>query len=391
MPHLTIEITDRISKLATSDWDRLVGDHSPFLEYGFLSSLEKSGCLDPHTGWAPRYILAYQDKRLIGALPFYLKENSTGEFVFDFSWADAAHRAGIPYYPKGLVAVPFTPVTGIRILRDPEYPAPDKLSRTLIEAALDLADNEELSSVHFNFLHPSELPLFEDLGLPLRYGIQYHWQNNASPASQEPSPYQDFDGFLARFRSKTRANIRRERRKLAAAGVTTRIVAGPELTDQEMRLVFAYYLDTIQKFFYGQQYLNEEFFLRLRHTLADRLQVVFAEVEGKPFGAAFNLVKGDRLYGRYWGAQQEIPFAHFETCFYRPIEWCIEQGIKIFEPGAGGEHKFERGFTPTLTYSAHYLRHPGLRRAVTAYLIEERAHIKEHLKYLHQQSPFKSP
>lgn len=391
MSTLQISTTDNISQLDQDDWDRLASPHSPFLEYGFLSSLEKSGCLDPHTGWTPRIILARQADQLVGALPFYLKENSAGEFVFDFSWADAAHRAGISYYPKGIVAAPFTPATGTRILVDPDYEAPLELSKALIEAALQLADDEDLSSVHFNFIHPSERSLFEDFGLPLRYGLQYHWKNNTHPALETPAPYKDFDEFLGRFRSKTRSNIRRERRRLREAGVTTRIVSGEELTEREMRLVFAYYLDTIQKFFYGRQYLNEEFFLRLRRALPERLQVVFAEIHGDPFGAAFNLVKDDRLYGRYWGAQEDIPFAHFETCFYRPIQWCIEQGVQVFEPGAGGEHKFERGFTPTLTYSAHYIRHPGLRRAITAYLQEERAHIEHHLQRLHQESPFKAP
>lgn len=391
MPDITIRITDGISQINTSDWDRLANAHSPFLEYGFLSSLEQAGCLAPHTGWTPRFITAYHNERLVGAVPFYLKENSAGEFVFDFGWADAAHRAGLSYYPKGLVAVPFTPVTGTRILVDPKHPAPKALSKALLEATLQFADDHDLSSVHFNFIHPSERPLFEEIGLPLRLGVQYHWQNNAGTDPESPIPYKDFDDFLARFRSKTRANIRRERRKLREAGVTTRIVNGQDLTDEHMRLVFAYYLDTIQKFFYGRQYLNEEFFLRLRHSLAQRLQVVFAERGGKPFGAAFNLIKGDRLYGRYWGAHEDVPFAHFETCFYRPIQWCIDNHIQTFEPGAGGEHKFERGFTPTLTYSAHYLRHPGLRRAVTTYLQQERAQIEHHKEILRARSPFKNP
>lgn len=382
MSQYEITVVEEISPLPEEDWNRLVGAESPFLEHGFMAALEESRCLEPHTGWAPRIFLAREKGRLVGAAPFYLKEHSAGEFVFDWAWADASHRAGIPYYPKGIVAVPFTPVTGARILAEPGHDQADAIRRALLEAVLDFADQEELSSVHFNFILPSERPLFEDLGLPLRLGIQYHWRNQ---------DFQNFDDFLARFRSKQRANIRRERRELQQEGIQTRILQGDQIELEDMALIFHFYRDTIQKFFYGRQYLNQDFFLRLHRTLRERLHLVFISKEGasQPFGAAFNLFKGERLYGRYWGASEDVRFAHFETCIYTPVEWAIEKGVQAFEPGAGGDHKYDRGFEPTLTYSAHYLRHPALRRGVTEHLRQERIHIKEQLRLLEEASPLK--
>ncbi len=385
MNPLEIKIIDAVSSLSTDDWDRLVPESCPFLEYGFLTSLEKSGCLDPSSGWVPQIICAYDGEDLVGAIPFYLKAHSAGEFVFDWSWADAAHRAGISYYPKGVAAVPFTPVTGARILTDPAHEHSEDIARSLIESALRIADDNELSSVHFNFIPGSTRHLFEEIGLPIRLGIQYHWQNH--DGTEEGQPYKDFDQFLSRFRSKKRANIRRERRKLTEAGATTVIRQAEELTEDDMRRVFHYYQDTVNKYYYGQLYLNEEFFLRILTELPHRLHVVFAQQAGKDFGAAFNLVSENRLYGRYWGCEEDVRYAHFETCIYRPVEWCIENDIRAFEPGAGGDHKYERGFEPTLTYSAHYLRHPALRRGITDFIERERNGITEKLAQMREESP----
>ena len=388
MTELTTTTIDGVSKLSADDWDRLVGSASPFLEHGFLNTLEATGCLDPASGWTPKIIVAHRDDHLVGAVPFYLKDHSQGEFVFDFGWANAAHRIGRSYYPKAVVAVPFTPVTGCRILVDDSEENADDIAQQLVDEALDLADELELSSVHFNFIRPDERSLFEKRGLPIRLGFQYHWYND--DGTDEGNRYEDFDHFLSRFRSKKRSNIRRERRKLDQAGVTSRVVTADELTDADMHRMYRYYLDTVHKYFYGRQYLTEEFFLAIRHNLTDRLHTVFAhDEEDQPFAAAFNLMKNRRLYGRYWGCDREVKYAHFEACIYRPVEWCIQQGFDVFEPGAGGEHKFDRGFEPTPTYSAHYIRDVALRRAVEDFIDRERPLIRDEIAQLRDDSPFK--
>ena len=382
MSQYEVTIVDGVSTLPAEDWNRLVGSASPFLEAGFLQALEDTGRLTVETGWVPRIFLVREKGRLVGAAPLYLKDHSAGEFVFDWAWADASHRAGIPYYPKAVVAVPFTPVTGTRLLTLPDHHQAPQIRRLLVEAILAFADQEKLSSVHFNFIPASDQALFEELGLPLRIGLQYHWKNRH---------FECFDDFLARFRSKQRANIRRERRELRQEGIGTRILRGDQITEEDMARIFHFYRDTVQKFFYGRQYLNEAFFLRLRETLPSRLHLVFIEQAGQahPFGGTFNLHKGDRLYGRYWGASQDVRFAHFETCIYAPVEWAIQNGVQVFEPGAGGDHKYDRGFEPTPTYSAHYLRHPALRRGVEEYLHQERIHMQAQLQALRNASPLK--
>ncbi len=380
------DILPDISSVDSQAWDRLVGSHSPFLEYGFLHTLEETGCLEPGSGWTPKIVVAKRGGDLVGAVPMYLKTNSAGEFVFDWSWAEGALRAGIEYYPKAVVAVPFTPVTGARVLVDPADPYREKVTSALVDAALDIADELELSSVHFNFILPEEQALFEERGLPIRQGIQYHWQNDGAG---DVAAYSDFDDFLSRFRSKRRANIRRERRKLRQSGVTTRVMVGEELSDADMERMFRYYLDTVHKYLYGRQYLTREFFLRIRRALTERLHMVVARKDGEPFGAAFNLHKGDRLYGRYWGCEREVKFAHFEACIYRPVQWCIEEGVAVFEPGAGGEHKLDRGFAPTWTYSAHYVRDPALRRAINDFIRRETSALERRMKNLHDEFPLK--
>ncbi len=392
MTHLTTKILPTLETVDSTAWDNLVGSASPFLEYGFLRGLETSGCLKPRSGWTPHIVVARDAESdadgIVGAVPLYIKDNSEGEFVFDWSWAEAAMRAGLDYYPKAVAAVPFTPVTGARILVAPDRDDHEKIAKKLVEATLTVADELDLSSVHFNFIPQSQRSLFEDFGLPIRWGMQYHWTND--DGTDSAGQYRDFDHFLSRFRSKRRANIRRERRKLAESGVTTRIVTGGDVTDADLGRIFRYYLDTVQKHFYGRQYLTEEFFLTVGQTLTDRLHLVFAEDDQGPFAGAFNLFKGDRLYGRYWGCEQDIPYAHFETCMYRPIQWCIDHGVRVFEPGAGGEHKFDRGFLPTPTFSAHYIRDPRLRRAVTQFVDHERHQVQRTIHHLtHEATPFK--
>ncbi|MFU8806699.1 MAG: GNAT family N-acetyltransferase, partial [Bradymonadaceae bacterium] len=329
---LSIRIHDGVTAIGAEIWDDLVEGQSPFLEYGFLSTLEETGCVGAEKGWVPQIITAYRGDHLVGALPFYIKSHSAGEFVFDWSWGEGAMGAGIAYYPKAVVAVPFTPVTGARLLvrRDPGARRPDRagisrgtgdgrqIRRALVEAAIGVAERMRLSSIHFNFLVAEDVEIFEELGLSVRLGIQYHWENR----DESGKPFEDFDGFLGRFRSKRRANIRRERRELVNEGVEARVLVGDEIGEEEMHRLYGYYLSTVHKFYWGHQYLNEDFFMGVWERLRDRLHVVMAYRDGKPFGGAFNLHKGERLYGRYWGCEEEVPFAHFETCMYRPVQWC---------------------------------------------------------------------
>jgi len=395
-----IEIHEGIRRIDGARWDELVHGESPFLEYGFLSLLEETGCTGEESGWFPMIFVATDagaedgeqdgdEGDYLGALPFYIKTNSAGEFVFDWGWADAAYRAGIRYYPKGVVAVPFTPVTGARVLTSKSLDAPEReaLGKALIQTAMGFAEQAGLSSVHFNFILEHEIELFEELELPLRYGMQYHWYNGRERG--EAGPYEDFDDYLSRFRSKKRANIRRERRKLAQAGATSRVVMGDAIDEALMADMFVYYKDTVQKFFYGRQYLTREFFLALPDVMRDRLHFVIMSLDGKDFGGTFNLYKNDRLYGRYWGAVEEVEFAHFEACMYTPIEWAIEHGVKVFEPGAGGEHKYDRGFEPTHTYSAHYLVDERLDDAIRGVLAQERAGRDLQIEHLSKENPFK--
>jgi predicted N-acyltransferase len=388
--NIRIETHDGVRAVGREAWESLKIDN-PFVSYGFLATLEETECVGPDSGWFPAIITAKIDdtEELLGALPFYIKTHSKGEFVFDWGWADAAHRAGLDYYPKAVVASPFSPVTGRRLLISPTAEDPDQVAKLLIHGAIQVARDADFSSVHFNFILPEERDHFAEVGLPARIGMQYQWYNGVRRATEEP--YEDFDAWLARFRSKKRANIRRERRKLAEAGVTTRALRHDELDDAAMHRMFAYYADTVRKFYWGHQYLNEDFFEAIRHNLPEPLHIVEAyDADGKPFAGAFNMATDERLYGRYWGALEDVRYAHFEVCFYQGIEWCIENGVRVFEPGAGGEHKYERGFLPTETYSAHWLADPGLNAAVRDFLERERMGRRAEMEDLADQSPYKS-
>jgi predicted N-acyltransferase len=390
---LRVTTYEGVRAIDPAAWDALLPTPNPTICHAFLSTLEDTGCVGGDTGWQPLILglLAQEgDKeRLVAALPLYLKMNSEGEFVFDWAWADAAHRAGLRYYPKGLVASPFTPAGGARLLVDPTA-SPDEqraLARALAQSAIDVADSLGLSSLHFNFLHEPDLSILtEDLGLPVRHGIQYHWFNRDA----QGQPYTDYDAFLARFRAKRRANLRRERRKLHEQGISTRVVTGRQADAALMDHMFDYYRSTVRKFHWGRQYLNRDFFHAIPSALGDQLHLMLASQNGQHFAGALNLLGGGRLYGRYWGCAREVEFAHFEVCMYSPIQWCIDHGVSVFEPGAGGEHKYERGFTPTLTTSVHYLRDPRMDRAIRAYLAQERAAVARQLDALRDQSPIES-
>jgi hypothetical protein len=375
-----IELADGVAGIGRDDWNALVGDGSPFLEWEFLASLEDAGCVGGDSGWAPRPLLLREGRKLIAACPLYVKGHSEGEFVFDFGWADAAGRAGIRYYPKLLVGVPFTPVTGARFLvRD----GCDRASATarLSSALRELCESNGLSSVHVNFCREDELPPLEQAGFLLRIGLQYHWRN---------AGYARFEDFLGRFRSKRRNQIARERRGLAETGVTLETVAGDAIPDALFPRMFELYLSTIDKNPWGRQYLNARFFELLRERFRQRLCFVLARQGGEIVAGTINVQKGDALYGRYWGALREVRHLHFNVCYYAAVEHCIAHGLQRFEPGAGGDYKQVRGFDATPTFSAHFLTEPRLAAAVGQFLERERAQADGEIAWLRERSALKS-
>jgi predicted N-acyltransferase len=358
------ELLEGVASLPREAWDALAGDAgSPFLEWAWLASLEESGAARPETGWAPRPLVAREGGRLVAACPLYAKGHSEGEFVFDWSWADAAARAGVDYYPKLLAAVPFTPVTGARFLTAPGADRP-RLLRALEEALRELCLANELSGAHVNFCLDDERVALEAAGFLPRLGFQYHWTNPG---------FRDFDDYLDSLRSKRRNQARRERRELAAQGVRIEALTGERIPDALFPTMFRIYQTTLQGNPWGRQYLNEAFFELLRERFRQRLCFVVAWRGDELVAGALNVAKGDALYGRYWGAFRPLRYLHFNVCYYAGIEHCIEGGLARFEPGAGGDYKQLRGFDATPTWSCHYLAEPRLADAVARFLERERA------------------
>jgi predicted N-acyltransferase len=375
MTELRIEVRTHgsIRELGETRYKALTGAHTPpFLRFEWLDALERTGCVTPERGWLPMHLALYQDETLVAAAPAYVKGNSEGEFVFDHSWARFAElELGIPYYPKLIVAIPFTPATGPRLLvaagteREP-------IERAFVKALAALCKEGRLSGAHVLFPTPAEASAYARAGLVERHGVQFHWQNRG---------YETFDDFLRCFNSKRRNQIRRERREMADRGITLDVLTGADLDSRLAGFVYDFYVATVDKFAWGRRYLKREFFEEVLSTMPDALHVVVAaDRNKKKLGGAFNLLGSDRLYGRYWGALADVPFLHFNVCFYKGIEDAIVRRLSVFEPGAGGEHKVARGFEPTVTHSAHHLSDPRLRQAVSDYLGRERRAIEEHVK-----------
>jgi hypothetical protein len=360
----TLRVHRALSEVPRGAWDALLDDAArPFLEWAFLVALEESGSVGGHTGWQPRHLTLWRGSRLVAAAPAYLKEDSHGEFVADGTWATAAERLGVRYYPKLVLAVPFTPITGRRLLVAPDE---DRAAREaeLARAALEYAHAEGLSSVHVLFSTQAEAATLESVGYAPRLGVQYQWRN---------AGYDSFEDFLARFHTRRRNQLRRELRAPAAQGLTLRTVRGEELAGVDPMEVYRLYVSTVDKYPWGRRHLTPGFFSRLLSTFGHACELVEARREGRLVAGAFNLVGPRTLYGRYWGCFEEHPFLHFNVCLYHPVADAIARGLERVEPGAGGEHKLTRGFEPTLTHSAHLLFHPGVDRAVRSYLEHERA------------------
>lgn len=345
-------------------------DRPPFSSFAWLDALERTGCVGEDRGWLPQHISLHEGGECVAVAPAYVKTNSEGEFVFDYAWArhsEAVLRA--PYYPKLVLAVPFTPATGPRIMIRSGVDQ-ERVLAAFARALPQLCAALPVSSAHVLFLPEQQSSALERLGYAERRGVQFHWENPG---------YRDFDDFLARMSSKRRNQVRRERREMRERQVEISALSGRELTPELLDFVFDFYLSTVEKFAWGRQYLCRELFEEVACSMPDELHVVVARQAGRLVGGAFNLLGAQTLYGRYWGATREVPFLHFNVCFYFGIEECIRRGLRKFEPGAGGEHKLARGFEPTLTFSSHTLRHPQLDRAVRDYLHRERQAIDEHV------------
>jgi predicted N-acyltransferase len=370
---------DAIAAVPAAAWDACAGDDNPFVSHGFLAALEASGCAIGETGWTPSHLVAEDEAgRVLACAPLYLKSHSYGEYVFDWGWADAWTKAGRRYYPKLQCAVPFTPVTGPRLLVHPDIPAP-MLAPALGQVMTELAERSGLSSVHMTFAPEGEARLLEEQGWLLRLGEQYHWHNQG---------YASFDDFLKTLASRKRKAIRRERDSVAESGLVLKTLIGADITEAHWDAFFKFYMNTAGRK-WGHPYLNREFFSRLGAALGDRVVLMFAERNGKPFAGALNLVGRDAIYGRNWGTIGEVPFLHFELCYYRAIDFAIEHGLARVEAGAQGEHKISRGYLPVPTFSAHWIREAPFKNAVARFLEAERNMVAQNIEELTEAGPYR--
>lgn len=371
-----LRVVDSLAGLEAAQWDSCVGTRGgPFLKYHFLRGLELCRCVGDHVGWSPRYLLLERDKVLVGAVAAYRKDHSQGEFIFDWSWADAAHRAGLPYYPKLTITSPFSPVTSEKLMINQALTTRERETarRDLLTGLRTLARAEPVTGLHLLFLSEVEADQLEDQDMLIRHTHQFQWENEE---------YTSFDDFLSRFRSKRRHQIRRERRLLKESGVSVSVYVGDEVQAEHIPIIYGFYRTTVEKYFFGNLYLNLSFFEHLYTHLRSNLCLLLAERDGEVIGGSFNLVEDGVLYGRYWGCHDEVevPFLHFEVCSYRGIELCIDRGWRRFEAGAGGGgHKFGRGFLPRVIRSAHEVYLPGFREALTEVLEAERAELASQL------------
>jgi predicted N-acyltransferase len=381
-------IVSSLADVGQAQWDGLLAAHSrtngateiepeinPFLRYAFLHAMHETGCAAVDSGWQPQYITVWHGEELAGAMPLYVKWHSYGEYVFDWAWADAYQRHGLEYYPKLLSAIPFTPVTGARLIaRDPAALG------ALLAALQEVRADPAFSSTHVLYPPEAQAEALQEAGFMLRSGVQFHWLNPG---------YTGFDDFLDSLERKKRKNIRAERRKVQEAGVSFRHFAGAEIGPEEWKLFTRCY-DNTYALHGSSPYLNLAFFERLGATMPENILLVVAERNVNKIAASLVFHTGTTLYGRYWGAVEEVPCLHFETAYYQPLEFCIRRGLRCFEGGAQGEHKMARGFLPQKTWSAHWLTHPGFADAIEHFLERESSGINSYMDELNERNPFRT-
>jgi predicted N-acyltransferase len=366
-----VRFISSMGQIQPAAWNELAGSQ-PMLQHAFLYALESSGCVVLRTGWQPHHLTLWRQNKLVGAMPLYLKSHSYGEYVFDWSWADAHGQLGLPYYPKLLCAIPFTPVPGLRLLADTPH---DRLS--LVEHVLAFARETDLSSFHCLFPDENGDAAFKESGLMQRRGYQFHWTNPG---------YAQFDDFLATLTHDKRKKIRQERRKVADTGIRFEHRTASEIREEDWGFFHRCYVHTYREH-HSTPYLNLDFFHRLAEQLPNELLLIVAYLDNVPIASAFNLFDGERLYGRYWGALKFIPGLHFETCYYQGMEFCIDHQLRVFEGGAQGEHKLARGFLPVVTRSWHWLADRRIGQAVNDFLSREGRAVENYLSEM--EGPYK--
>ena len=377
-PPYGLKTLDTIESIDADVWDQLCvqtgASYNPFISHAFLAALEKSNSVCENAGWVPRHLLLESQGQAVGAAPAYLKLHSRGEYIFDHHWADAYQRAGGQYYPKLLIAAPFTPATGPRFLGQNT-----SVRTALAQGACEVAKALRVSSLHVNFVHESDIICSADAPYLHRESAQYHWLNRG---------YESFDAFLAALSSRKRKAIRKERRQATESGLTIRQLRADEITQDIWDAFWVFYQDTGARK-WGSPYLTRTFFSIIAETMADQLLMIVAENQGKPIAAALNFIGGDALYGRYWGCTEYHPFLHFEICYYQAIDFAIEHNLARVEAGAQGEHKIARGYEPVTTKSLHWIADPGFRVAIDNYLAAERSDNAAEIDYLADFAPFK--
>jgi uncharacterized protein len=375
---MSVRVLTSIAQVAAADWNSLAGCGQPFLRHEFLLALEQSGCAVPSTGWTARhFVLEDATGGIVGAMPLYRKNHSRGEFVFDFSWANAYAQHGLAYYPKLLSAVPFTPVRGPRILMSPRADA-QAIARTLTQAAIDYSKSEQLSSWHVLFPMDDAAERLQTAGLILRRDCQFHWYNHN---------YESFDAFLATFTAEKRKKAKRERRRVFEAGIEFDTLHGGDMNDSLWDTLYAFYADTFYR--HGHEpYLNLDFFKRIAAAMPEQMMLKVARVGAAPIAVAIFFVGDDALFGRYWGAGGNYHSLHFETCYYQGIEYCIEKKLQRFEPGTQGEHKVPRGFVPTLMHSAHFVADQRFARAIRDFAAREARGVEHYAASVTEHVPY---
>ena len=371
---LQLQITDNISGISAADWDAL-SDEVPLLSHAFLEAMETSGSVGAGTGWQPNHLLVFDDKRLVGAMPLYLKHHSYGEYVFDWAWADAYMRNGVQYYPKLLSAIPFTPITSERLLT-----ALPEVKDLMINALMQIMHVHQLSSVHVLFPEHDSAEAFRRAGWLQRKGVQFRWHNEG---------FQDFDAFLMTLSHDKRKKIRQERKKIAAAGVVCQHIKGPDISPEQWAFFYRCYENTYFEH-RSSPYLTPAFFQQIGSTMPQNILLILASIDNEPIAAALNIYHGTTLYGRYWGAVSYVPHLHFELCYYQAQEFCIAENIEYFEGGAQGEHKLARGFKPRPTCSFHKIAHPQFATAIEDFVRRESAGVEVYTNELEERVPFKS-
>ena len=377
---IVIKTIESLHDVPANEWNSLSDNKFPFIKYEFLIALENNGAVGKEFGWITHFFLAYDDNKLVGAIPLYIKFNSYGEFVFDWAWADAYQQNNIRYYPKLVSAIPYTPATGPRLLihNDERY---QDIANALINSVLSFAEQSKVSSFHCLFTNTKDTEYFNNHPkLMLRLGCQFHWTNNN---------YTDFDNYLDKLTSKKRKQIKRERRIVKEQEIEFEILNGLEATDFHWDVYHRFYENTFERKS-GMPTLSKDFFKEIARTMPENIVLVLAKYHDEYVASAFNLKGTDTLYGRHWGCSEDFDNLHFEACYYQGLEYCIDNGLKYFEPGAQGEHKIARGFMPTKTWSAHWIAHPQFRESISHFLQHETKGMLQYIDELNKHSPFKA-